>query len=202
MRRRTLLAGAAATLAAPAALAQPLQRVEIGAAAPDFTLPSASGRRLRLSSLRGRPVVLEWTNPVCPFTARKYARGALPALQREAARRGFAWLCIDTAAASRPGHLTPAAARARVAAEGMTVTAFLLDEDGRVGRLYGARTTPSAYLVGADGRLLHQGAVDDDPYAEDGPGALAYLRQAIDDVAARRPVRRPETRPYGCPVEY
>ena len=51
----------------------------------------------------------------------------------------------------------------------MRVTAFLLDEDGRLGRLYGARTTPSAYVVGADGRLLYGGAVDDDPWSEDGP---------------------------------
>ena len=202
MRRRTLLAGAAAALAPPPALAQPLGRVETGARAPDFVLPSAAGRRVRLSSLRGRPVVLEWTSPACPFTAAKYARAALPALQRTAAARGFAWLCIDTAAPSRPGHLSPAQARIRVADHGLTVTAFLLDESGRVGRLYGARTTPSAYVVGADGRLAYQGAVDDDPWAEAGPGVLDHLRDALDDVAAGRPVRRPETRPYGCPVEY
>lgn len=202
MRRRDLLAGGAAVLAARPALAQPLGRVEIGAPAPDFTARTAEGRPLRLSSLRGRPVVLEWTNPVCPFTAKKYAKGALPALQRRARTQGFAWLAVDTAAPSRPGHLAPAAARARIASQHMAVTAFLLDEDGAIGRLYGARTTPSAYVIGADGRLLYQGAVDDDPWGESGPGVLAFLRDALDDVAAHRPVRRPETKPYGCPVEY
>ena len=106
MRRRGLLAGGAAALLAPAALtrpalAQPLGEVEVGAPAPDFAARSAAGPAVRLSALRGRPVVLEWTNPVCPFTTKKYARGALPALQREAAARGFAWLAVDTAAPSQ-----------------------------------------------------------------------------------------------------
>ncbi len=202
MRRRDLLATATGALAAGTARAQPLADLETGAPAPDFAVRSADGRVVRLSALRGRPVVLEWTNPVCPFTAKKYAAGAFAALQGEAAARGFAWLAVDTAAPSRPGHLTAAAARARIAAQHMHVTAFLLDEDGRLGRLYGARTTPSAYVIGADGRLLYQGAVDDDPWSEAPPAALSALRAALDDVAAHRPVRRTQTRPYGCPVEY
>ena len=88
MRRRDLLATPLALAAAPAR-AQPLSRVEIGARAPDFTLPSAQGRRVRLSSLRGRPVVLEWAGPACPYTAKKYAEGAMQAAQAQARGRGL-----------------------------------------------------------------------------------------------------------------
>ena len=178
----------------------PLGRLEIGAPAPDFRAPAASGGRFRLASLRGRPVVLEWTSPVCPYTAKKYDGGAMQALQRAVIRRGVGWVSVNTAAVGRPGALTPAAARARIAAVGAKVTAFVLD-DGAVGRLYGARVTPSVVLIGRDGRLAYQGAVDDDPWAS-GADSLGWLRDALADLLAGRPQRRPETRPYGCPVEY
>ena len=180
----------------------PLSRVEIGAPAPDFVLPSATGRRLRLSAFRGRVTVLEWTNPVCPFTTKKYAQGAIQAVQRAATQRGAVWLAIDTAARGKPGWLSPAAARARVAQARMSVSGFLFDESGDVGRLYGAKATPAVYIVGPDGRLLFQGAVDEDAWATTPPAALSLVRDALDEIFARRPVRKPETRQYGCPVEY
>lgn len=180
----------------------PLGRVDIGRPAPDFVLPAAAGRPVRLSSFRGRVTVLEWTNPVCPFTQKKYAAGAMQSVQRAAARRGAAWLLIDTAARGKPGWLSPAAAKSRVAKTGATATAFLFDETGDIGRLYGVRTTPTVFVIGADGRLLYQGAVDDDAWAQTRPLALSYVSAALDDVWAGRPLRRPESRPYGCPVEY
>ena len=180
----------------------PLGRVDVARPAPDFALPGVSGAPVRLSRLRGRVVVLEWTNPVCPFTAKKYEKGAMQAVQRSAVRRGAAWLLIDTAAPGRPGFLSPAAAKTRLAKTKATATAVLRDETGDVGRLYGVRTTPTVFVIGADGRLLYQGAVDADPWSTAPPKALAYVREALDDVFARRAVRRPESRPYGCPLEY
>ena len=175
--------------------------MEIGAVAPDFALPSAAGSAVRLSRLRGRVVVLEWTSPVCPFTTRKYADGSAQRLQRDAVRAGMRWLLVDTAAPGKPGWLSPAAAMARLAKLRAPASAWLRDETGDVGRLYGARTTPSFYVVGADGRLRYQGAADEDAFV-DPAKSLLYVREALDDVLARRPVRRPETRPYGCAVEY
>ena len=99
--------GLGATLTARSAAAQPLDDPVVGAAAPDFAVRAADGRTVRLAAFLRRPVVLEWTNPVCPFTAKKYARGALPALQREAVARGFAWLAVDTAAPSCPEESSP-----------------------------------------------------------------------------------------------
>lgn len=180
---------------------KPLGRVEIGAAAPDFALPSASGGSVRLSALRGRMVVLEWTSPVCPFTQKKYADGSAQRLQRDAVRAGVRWLLIDTAAKGRPGWLAPAAARARLAKLRSPASAWLRDESGDVGRLYGAKTTPSFYVIGADGRLRYQGAADEDAFAT-GPTSLSWVREAVEDVLSGRPVRRSETRPYGCAVEY
>jgi len=200
---RTLgaLAVIAAFACASALAAEPLGRVEIGASAPGFTAQGADGLQHSLGDYAGKVVVLEWTSPVCPYTAIKYRRGLMQALQRRAARQGVVWIAIDTAAPDRPGYLTPEAARARITSTRAQVTAFLSDPDGRIGRAYGARTTPTLYVIAADGRLAYQGAVDSDPQASrpDQPNPVAA---ALDDLRAGRPVRVAETRAYGCAVEY
>ena len=182
-------------------LADELGRVEIGARAPNFDLAGADGHRHRLSDYAGKAAVLEWTSPVCPYTAMKYKSGAMQALQRQAAGQGAVWLSIDTAAPGRPGYLAPSAMKDRAAHTHATITAFLTDPAGKVGRAYGAKTTPSFYIIGRDGRLVYQGAMDDDPSVDDFNGRN-YVRAALADLRANRPVKTAETRPYGCAVEY
>jgi hypothetical protein len=183
---------------APAAA---LGRVEIGAPAPQFTAQGADGKRHSLRDYAGKVVVLEWTNPVCPFTAVKYKSGAMQALQRYAAAQQIIWLSIDTAAPGRAGYLTPAAARARVAQTQAAVTAFLFDVDGRIARSYGAKTTPSFFVLNRDGLLAYEGAMNEQVFADQNPGR-EYVRSALDDLLAGRRVQQAETQPQGCAVEY
>jgi peroxiredoxin len=178
-----------------------LGRLEIGQSAPDFTLNGADGRPHRLGDYGGKVVVLEWTSPVCPYTEMKYKSGAMQSLQAAAHTDGDAWLSIDTAGPDRPGYLSPAAAKARLKALHATVSAFLSDPEGKVGRLYGAKVTPTFFIIGPDGRLDYQGAMDDGPEVDDVKGRN-YVRDALGDLAAGKPVRTPETRTYGCGVEY
>lgn len=68
--RRTAQRVAAAALAsaftAIASAATP------GAAAPDIAATDATGKAVKLSDYRGKYVVLEWTNPDCPFVQKHY----------------------------------------------------------------------------------------------------------------------------------
>jgi peroxiredoxin len=178
-----------------------LSRVNPGAQAPTFSAQGADGKHHSLRDYAGKLVVLEWTSPVCPFTAVKYKNGAMQALQRYAASRGVVWLSIDTAAPDKAGFLTAAAARARIAQTHATVTAFLFDLDGSIARRYGAKTTPSFFVVDRDGKLAYQGAMDDQVFA-DQPEGREYMKSALDDLAAGHRVRDPETRPQGCAIEY
>jgi hypothetical protein len=186
---------------AAAAPFEPLHYVDTGQAAPAFTALGADGKRHALTDYPGKVVVLEWTSPACQFTAAKYKSGVMQGLQRRAAKEGFVWLSVDTGAPGKPSYLTPDQARARVAKLGAKVSAFLFDTDGRIGRAYGAKTTPSFFIVGKDSRLAYQGAIDDD---WGGPGKKAnnFVAAAFDDLAAGRAVRTPKTRPYGCEVNY
>jgi peroxiredoxin len=181
--------------------ADALSRVPVGAPAPLFSAKGADGQQHRLSDYAGKLVVLEWTSPVCPFTAMKYQSGAMQALQQYAASQRVVWLSIDTAAPDRAGYLTAAAARARIAKTQAQVTAFLFDPDGRVGRSFGAKTTPSFFVIDRDGKLAYQGAMNDDIY-DNRPDGADHVRAALDDLLAGRPVKVPQTQPQGCAIEY
>jgi peroxiredoxin len=178
-----------------------LSRVNPGAPAPTFTAKGADGKHHSLRDYAGKLVVLEWTNPVCPFTAVKYKSGAMQALQRYAASQNVVWLSIDTAAPDKAGYLTAAAARARIAQTHATVTAFLFDLDGHIARSYGAKTTPSFFIVDRDGKLAYQGAMDDQVFA-DQPYGHEYMKSALSDLLAGHRVKTLETQPQGCAIEY
>jgi peroxiredoxin len=201
-RAASILSLAAACLGAFGfAQAAGLGRVDIGAQAPVFTAPGADGTQHSLRDYLGSLVVLEWTNPVCPFTAVKYKNGTMQALQRYATSQQVIWLSIDTAAPNRAGYLTAAAARTRMAQTHATVTAFLFDVDGKIARSYGAKTTPSFFLIDRDGKLAYQGAMDEQVFADQAAGH-EYVKSALDDLIAGRHVRAAETQPQGCAIEY
>ena len=52
----------------------------VGQAAPDFTATDALGKTHKLSDFKGKHVVLEWTNPNCPFVVKHYS-GNMQSLQ-------------------------------------------------------------------------------------------------------------------------
>ena len=199
MARALILALCVLLLGSPAQAA--LARLEIGDPAPGFSAKASDGRTHALAEYAGKIVVLEWTSPVCPYTALKYRQGLMQAIQRRAAKADIVWLSINTSPPGRPGHLTVEAARARLAIIGARVTSLILDEDTLIGQAYGVRTTPTVFVIGKDGRIAYQGAVDPDPQKTRDDGS-DFVTAAIRDLGAGRPVRRPQTRAYGCAVEY
>ncbi len=186
-----LLGGLAATL--PAA--------ESGRPAPDFTVTDLDGRTHRLADYRGRIVVLEWTAPACPYVLRLYKSGSLPATQQAAAAAGAVWLQVNSSAM---GDLDPAKTREWQQKNGVVAGGYLRDVDGRLGRLYGAQTTPHLFIIAADGTLAYQGAIDDQPSASlaNTLAAHNYVRAALAALQAGRPVAPAATKPYGCSVKY
>ena len=125
----------------------------------------------------------------------------MQALQRYAAARQIVWLSIDTAAPDKAGYLTPAAARARIAQTRATVSAFLFDVDGSIARSYGAKTTPSFFVIDRDGKLAYEGAMDDQVFADQDTGH-EHMKSALNDLVTGRRVQHPETTPQGCAIEY
>lgn len=177
---------------------------EVGETAQNFTLKSAAGKEVSLSDFKGKVVVLEWTNPGCPFVIKHYGSGNMQKLQKDAAAKGVVWLSICSSAPGKQGNMSAGDAAKAIAANGSAATAYLLDEDGKVGQLYGAKRTPEMYVISKDGTLVYHGAIDDKktPDPADIAGAKNYVVAALGDVLAGKPVSTPQTEAYGCSVKY
>ncbi len=143
-------------------LSVPAMAITIGAAAPDFSLPGADGKTYSLAQFKGKVVVLEWFNKDCPYVRKHYESKNMQKLQAEATSKGTVWLAIVSSAAGKEGHMDAATAMKTMTDQGMAATAILFDADGKLGKAYGAKTTPHMYVVGKDGKLAYQGAIDDD----------------------------------------
>jgi peroxiredoxin len=185
-------------------LANRVLAVDVGQAAPDFSLPDLDGKILELSKLRGQVVVLEWFNPACPFVRASHTRGTLVRDPARLAQRGVVWLAINSAAPGKQGY---GAEASRSAANQFKMRyPVLLDETGRIGRAFGATNTPGMVVIDRQGRLVYRGAIDNSPDGEgeapEGGTLVDYVSSALDDLAAGRPVAHPETKQYGCSVKY
>jgi len=204
--RRHLLIGAAAftgvAIVAPRSSAA--SSAKVGAPAPPFTLASASGPGVTLGDLRGKLVVLEWTNHDCPYVRKHYDTQNMQALQKEATGQGIVWLTIISSAPGTQGHVTAAQANELSKTRNAVPTAVLFDPTGVVGKAYGATNTPHMYVITKDGLLVYAGAIDDKPTTRKGdvPGAQNYVRAALTAVASGQPVKEPVTRAYGCTIKY
>jgi hypothetical protein len=180
--------------------------VQTGSPAPDFSLTDLDGKPHKLSDYKGKIVVLEWNNPVCPFVKKNYEKsGNLPKLQKTATADGVVWLTINSGAAGKEGgDFTNAQLKDYLTKNGAVPTAYLPDRDGKVGHLYGAKTTPHLFVVTADGTLAYEGAIDSIRSADPADIAKAtnYLTAALGAVKAGKPVEKANTEPYGCSVKY
>ena len=179
-------------------------RPVVGSAAPAFSLTDSSGKTVALADYKGKYVVLEWTNPGCPFVKKHYGSGNMQKLQAEFTKKGVVWLSVDSSAAGEQGAFTPAEARAAKGDLYKDASALLLDPDGAVGHLYGATNTPDMYIINPDGKLIYEGAIDSIASADqaDIQKATNYVQTSLDEALAGKPVDKPQTKPYGCSVKY
>jgi peroxiredoxin len=179
-------------------------QARIGDAAPAFTATDSHGQAQSLEKYRGRFVVLEWHNQGCPYTRKHYESGNMQNLQKEWTAKGVAWFTVISSAPGQQGYVTPDRENAYLAQMGAAPTAALLDPDGKLGRLYGAKTTPHMFVINSEGKLVYEGAIDDRPTpdADDVKGADNYVSDALSAAMAGKPVAKPFTRSYGCSVKY
>ncbi len=199
-RRALFLTSAGLALAPAMSHAAPV----VGSPAPDFTGRDSDGHAVALSALRGKLVVLEWTNDGCPYVRKWYGAGAMQALQKEAAAMGAVWLSVISSPPGEQGFAEGPLANELTRTRGAAPAHVLLDPAGAIARLYEAKTTPHMFMVRPDGMLGYMGGADSIPTArpEDLARATPYAREALTALAEGRPAPNAVTRPYGCVVKY
>ena len=195
----TVVSGLAAFAFATSALA-----AAAGQPAPDFTLSDTHGKAVRLADYRGKYVVLEWTNPDCPFVQRHYNTRNMPGLQKEWGARDVTWLSIDSSNRDSREFKTGAQLDAWMSAHEGSQKAVLIDGDSATARLYAAKTTPHMFVINPDGRIIYAGAIDDRPgaSADETRKAKNYVRTALTAATGGVSIDPANTTPYGCSIKY
>lgn len=177
---------------------------KVGEPAPGFTLTDIEGKEHSLSDFAGKYVVLEWVNLECPFVRKHYDSKNMQALQKDSTDKGVVWLSICSSAEGKQGNFTSDKWKEQVEKEGAAPTAVLLDPDGKVGKAYGATTTPEMFVIDAEGKIVYAGAIDSirSTDVEDVAKAENYVKNALEATMAGKPVETAQTKSYGCSVKY
>ncbi|PWQ95341.1 thioredoxin family protein [Leucothrix arctica] len=192
----------AALIAVPAfafSAAQP------GQPAPDFSEVDASGKTQTLADYKGEWLVVEWFNKDCPYVRKHYGSENMQALQKKYTDKGVKWVSVISSAFGRQGHLEADEAIAEAKSNGSALSAaYLLDEDGGMGRAFGAKATPHMFVINPEGVVVYAGAIDDNSSAN--PAVIAkstnYVAAALDAGMKGDAIQVASTRAYGCSVKY
>lgn len=174
---------------------------QVGQPAPAFTLTDTQGRTLTLEALKGKVVVLEWTNPGCPFVVRHYGVGSLQALQAQAQAMGAVWITVNSTNPDHKDFLPAPALQAKLGQWKTAAAHVALDAEGTVGKAYEAKTTPHLFVIDAQGKVAYMGGVDDDPRGTKAD-RIPHVAQALEALKVGKPLAVTTTAPYGCSVKY
>ena len=179
-------------------------KVEVDQPAPAFSLTATDGKTVSLADHKGKYVVLEWTNHLCPYVQKHYESGNMQGLQKKYTDKDIVWLSVISSAPGKQGHVSAAEADKLTQGRNAAPSAVLLDPEGSVGQLYGARTTPHMYIIDPEGKLRYAGAIDSIKSANPADIAKAtnYVDQGLGELLAGKDVSVKASRPYGCSVKY
>ncbi|WP_269533779.1 redoxin domain-containing protein [Chitinimonas sp. BJYL2] len=199
--RLAIAAGASLSLFASG---QALASAAPGSAAPAFTLTDIAGKPVSLADLKGKWVALEWTNPECPFVKKHYDSGNMQSTQRDAAANKVVWVQVNSTASKHQDYKSAQQMKDWLASMKASPAHVALDDSGAVGKAYGAKTTPHMYLISPEGTVVYNGAIDDKRSTNpaDVANAKNYLKVAMSEALAGKPVSTPASTPYGCSVKY
>lgn len=172
--------------------------------APDFTLNSVSGTMVSLSDYKGKTVVLEWTNHECPYVQKHYDSDNMQSLQRKYTTQDVVWLSIISSAPGKQGYIDAETANQLTSSRNAAPTQVLFDPEGKVGRQYGARTTPHMFIIDQKGTLRYMGAIDSIKSANSADIAKAtnYVDEGLTSLLAGKAIAKKSSSPYGCSVKY
>jgi len=168
-----------------------------GKRAPEFELNSFDGKTVSLSDYRGKIVVLEWFNFECPLSLYHYeTKNTMVELANKYKDKNVVWLAVNSTS-----HTTPEPNKTFAKRHGLPYL-ILDDRLGKVGRAYGAETTPHMYIIDPKGRIVYEGAIDDSPLGKKKVGVVNYVDNALAELTAGKAVSTAKTKPYGCTVKY
>lgn len=180
------------------------QQAKLNEVAPGFTLKDSFGKEHSISDYEGKIIVLEWINFECPFVKKHYNSKNMQNLQEKYTKDGIVWLAICSSAKNKQGNFSNEEINSRSENLKAKYLAYLIDENGNVGKMYGAKTTPHMYIIDKEAKLVYAGGIDDTPSTDidDIETAKNYVAIALDELLNGKNVSVQTSTPYGCSVKY
>jgi peroxiredoxin len=180
------------------------REINAGETSPGFEGKATNGEMFRLADQKGKYVVLEWTNHECPFVRKHYESGNMQKLQQFANNNDMVWVSIISSAPGKQGNVTPEEANKIAEQNYATPDYIILDQDGHIGRMFDAKTTPHMILLGVDSEVMYNGAVDsiNSIDQEDVDRAEKYFYNAMIAAKKGETIDIAQSKPYGCSIKY
>lgn len=187
----------------------PVKTLELGASAPDFTLPGVDGKNHNLKDFSdAKALVLIFTCNHCPDA--RAARGKMISLHKDYQDKGAAVVAISgndntalrLAEFSFSVYEDSFEDMKTVAKEEGYQFPYLYDgETQKTTLAYGAVATPHVFIFDAERKLRYHGRFDDARRSRKNIGT-PYVREALDAVLAGEEVKTPVTRAHGCSTKW
>mgnify|MGYP001815926286 CR=1 FL=1 len=178
----------------------PSQMLELGTAAPAFSLPDVDGTMHSLEDAAGsKAYLVMFICNHCPFV--KHVADELARLARDYESQGVAVFAINSNDVEKYPDDGPAAMKAESASRGY-IFPYLLDADQSVAKAYLAACTPDFYLFDADRVLVYRGQLDGSRPGNGVPVDGRDLRAALDTVLAGEPVPEDQLPSLGCNIKW
>lgn len=179
-------------------------KLTTGSEAPDFDYTDVNGNGGKLSDLKGKYVIIEWFNHGCPFVAKHYDAEKMQELQTKYTDKEVVWIAVNSTSDSHGDYRDAAETKADADKFSTTATHIVIDEEGDIGKLYGAKTTPHIFIIDPEGVLIYQGAADSIKSTDTADIAKAtnYIDTSMTEALTPTQISNPETKPYGCSVKY
>jgi peroxiredoxin len=175
--------------------------LELGTAAPDFTLPDvATGKKISLGTFQDKDVLLVmFICHHCPFV--KHIKGELARLGHDYAGKSVGIVGISSNDPVVSSDDSPEGLRRMVSEWGLTFP-VCYDETQAVAQSYAAACTPDFYVFDRGRHLAYRGQLDGARPSNLIPVTGEDLRAAIEALLAGRPVNSEQRPSLGCNIKW
>ncbi len=171
--------------------------MQIGSAAPWFSLPGVGGRTYSLDSFKKELLAVIFTCNHCPY-AQAYEKRLFAVAEEFAEKADFA--AINSNDSVKYPDDSFERMKERAAEKGFPYP-YLHDESQRVARAYGALVTPHVFVFNRERKLIYQGGVDNN--WENGEAATKpYLYDALAAASEGKQITRKMAPVIGCSIKW
>ena len=196
----SLIAGAIALVVLISA-GEKYEMLSIGSKAPkdDVKMTDISGKKLSLADMKqDKGLLVIFSCNTCPFVLAWEDR--YPGLGELCKKNNIGMALINSNEARREG--VDSKDEMKKHAEEKNYNCFyVVDEKSELANAFGAKTTPHVFLFDKDLKLVYRGAIDDSEGREENKPKELYLKNAIENLSAGKPINPGETKQVGCSIK-